>query len=423
MAADQLVLDVDFCRSLFPSLADGLVYMENAGGSYVPQSVIDCTVSFLTHHRRQPYAHYEKGAEAKQGISLGETKLAEMLDVETNQLIFGANSTVNFYVLAQALRTKMSPGDEIVVSHQDHEANIGCWQRLSETGIVVREWKADATTGLLSVDDLRALLSAKTKVVCFTHASNVVAATNDVGLIAKLVHEAGALVCVDGVAYTPHSPLKFKEWDVDFYGFSLYKVFGPHLGVLYCKKGMEKHFRNQNHFFLEGIMPAMLNPGGRLYTSVASTAGVVDYIETVYKHHYQVDKQSASSEDDSLHTKYCKVFGLFEKHEEMLSTRLIDFLKSMKGVRVIGPAVGDHEVRMPTIAFVADGVSSQDMVRKVAESNIAIAASHFYSYRMVETLGIDVKDGVARVSMVHYNTLEEVDRLCTALRPILSAAE
>ena len=408
-----VTLDVDYCRSHFPNLANGWVYMENAGGSYLPQAVIDKTITFMTECRNQPLAHFASGAQAKDCLESGQQGMADMLGVSQSQLVFGANTTVNFYVLAQALRAKMVDGDEVIVTNQDHEANIGCWRRLGQYGITLKEWQVDPATGLLNIDDLRSLITPRTQAICFTHASNIVAATNDVAAIAKLAHEHGAVVCVDGVAYCPHAALHLKEWDVDFYGFSLYKMYGPHLGVMYCRDGMEERIGNQNHFFLEGVMPAMLNPGGRLYSSVASMAGICEYIDAVYRHHY------GDAGDCSPRERYCKVFDLFGEQEEKLSGSVIEFLQSKPRVRILGPATGDRRVRMPTIAFVVDGIKPIEVIKAVSESKVAMGGGyHFYSAHLTEALSL--ADGVARVSLVHYNTMEDVKRFCQALDPLVS---
>jgi len=323
--------------------------------------------------------------------------------------VIGPSTTLNVYVLAQALRHLFADGDEIVVTNQDHEANGGAWRRLTEFGLVIREWQIDPVTGELDLAGLDALLNERTKLVCCPHVSNVVGSINPVAAIAAKAHAAGAMVCVDGVAYAAHGLIDVKAWDVDFYLFSTYKIYGPHLGVMYGKREAIARCANQNHFFHEGKGATCINPGGLAYESVAGIAGVLEYFEAIYSHHL-------GDQDNDQRARLTKVFDLFGAQEEELSERLLSYLRTKPGVRLIGEKTGDHKRREPTIAFSVEGRPSAAIAAAVADDKIALANGHFYGYRCVEALGYeDVEDGVVRASMVHYNTLDEVDRLIVAL--------
>ena len=221
------------------------------------------------------------------------------------------------------------------------------------------------------------------------------------------------MVCVDGVAYAAHDRIDVKEWDVDFYLFSLYKIYGPHLAVLYGKREAMARCRNQNHFFHDGKVPTILNPGGLNYESVASLRGIVDYLEAVHDHHF-------GAGGNRLRERLAEVFALFSRQEEMLCRTLVEFLRSKPNVRLIGRKTGDRNQRMPTISFSVEGRSSGEIVEALAEQNFAVGNGHFYGYRCVSSLGYDdPEDGVVRVSMVHYTSLEEVRRLIAALERLL----
>jgi len=402
-------LDVGFCRSHFPAVRNGWAYLDNAGGSYVPKSVIDRMSEFLAECRNQPYSHHGPGQAANDRLRAAYKAIAQLINANTDEVVIGPSTTANLFVLGQALRKRLSPGDEIIVTNQDHEANIGVWRRLGEFGINVVEWGIDPELGLLSVHDLERLISGRTKLVCVTHASNVISAINPIADIAALAHAAGARICVDGVAFAPHALIDVKAWNVDYYLFSLYKVYGPHLGVLYAKREAIAEAANQNHFFYDSQGAQKLHPTGDQYEAVGAVTGILDYFESVYAHQF-------GNTAGSIRERAARLFELFAVEEAARSTKLLKYLTSKRGVRVLGPHTGDRAQRMPTIAFKVEGKRSRDIAAALATKKIAVAFGNFYSVRCLEGLGInDLTDGVVRISMLHYNTPQEVDRVIDAL--------
>jgi len=405
----MLSLDVPFCRASFPPLENGIVYFENAGGSYVPMPVIERLTDYMTQNQNQPYWAFKSSRAATEQLELAEARMAEMIGAETDEIVIGPSTTLNVFVLAQALRPIFQPGDEIIVTQQDHEANGGAWRRLAEDGVTIKEWAIDPESGELDLADLDALLGPRSRLVCFPHCSNVVGSINPVAEIAAKARAAGAMVCVDGVAYAAHARIDVKDWDVDFYLVSLYKLYGPHLALLYGKREAIAKCCNQNHFFHEGNGSKVLNPGGWNYESVAALSGIVDYLDAVYVHHF-------GAEANDLRGRLGAVFGLFAQQEEALAQRFVDYLLSKPGLRLIGRKTGDRQLRMPTFSFSLEGRRSGDIAAALAEQQVAVGHGHFYGYRCVEALGYaDVDDGVLRASMVHYNSTEDLDRLIAAL--------
>jgi cysteine desulfurase family protein (TIGR01976 family) len=408
------VLDLEFCRAQFPPLANGWVYFENAGGSYVPRPVIERMTAYLSECKNQPHPNFAAGRLAAARLDEAQASLAAMINAERDEIVVGPSTTLNVYILAQGLRHLFRPGDEIVVTNQDHEANGGAWRRLDEFGVVLREWRIDTERGELHLSDLDPLLSARTRLVCFPHVSNIVGSINPVAEITAKAHAVGAMVCVDAVAYAAHGPIDVKAWDVDFYLFSLYKLYGPHIAVLYGKREAIARCSNQNHFFHAGNYPENLHPGGLTYESVAAAAGIADYVEAVYEHHFDEPANSAQA-------RAARVFELFAAQEQAIAQRFVDYLLSKPQVRLIGAQTGDRRRRMPTFSFLVEGRSSKAVAEAVARDEIAIGHGHFYGYRAVEALGVeDMDDGVVRVSMVHYNTLDEVERLIAALEKVVA---
>ena len=412
-AASPPVLDVEFCRTFFPPIENGIAYFENAGGSYVPRQVIDRLTRAMEECQNQPAWPFASSRDLTSRLDGSISAMAEMIGAAKDEIVIGPSTTLNVYVLAQALRPLFAEGDEIVVTNQDHEANSGAWRRLAEFGVVIKEWRIDAETGELDPATLDDLLGARTRLVCFPHVSNVVGSINPVAEIAAKAHRVGAMVCVDGVAFAAHDRIDVKEWDVDFYLFSLYKIYGPHLAVLYGKREAIARCRNQNHFFHDGKVPQVLNPGGLNYESVASLSGITDYFEAVHDHHF-------GPGGNSLRDRLDKVFGLFARHEEVVADRFIGFLLSRPAVRLIGQRSGDRARRMPTISFSVEGRSSRDIAGALADESFAVGNGHFYGYRCVSALGYEnPEDGVVRVSMAHYTGIDEVDRLIAAMRLLL----
>jgi len=409
-------LDVDFVRRQFPALASGpyadWAFFENAGGTYVPGTVIERTRAYMTESQVQPGAGAAASALAGERIATGVRLMAEMINAEPDEVLIGPSTTMNMYLLSHAVGHWFRPGDELVVTNQDHEANIGAWRRLAERGVEVREWRVEPATGELEIGALEALLGERTRLVCFPHCSNILGGINEVEAITRLVHDAGALVCVDAVAYAPHRPIDVKAWDVDFYGFSLYKLFGPHLGLLYGKRRHFEAARGQNHYFLDDELPLKLNPGGVNHEFTASLPGLVDYFEALYRHHFEAP-------ENSLNRRLAKVFALIRGHEEALAERFLDFVEDAGGLRLLGRGRAQVERRAPTFSFLAPGRNSAEIPARLDRRKVAIRDGHFYAPRLVEALGAAGAGGVIRASMAHYNTLEEVDRLVAGLAEAL----
>lgn len=408
-------LDLDFVRRQFPTLANGWSFFENAGGTYVPKSVVERLKSYMEETQVQPAWSFGPSSDAAERIRTGRRLMAELINAEPDELIVGPSTTLNIYLLAQALRPLLKAGDEVVVTNLDHEANNGAWRRLAEFGIVVREWQMDPVTGELPEAGLDALLTDRTRLVCFSHCSNVVGWINDVARLVRKVHDAGALACVDGVAHAPHHAIDVKALDVDFYAFSIYKVFGPHQGLLYGKREHLLAARGQNHFFIgEEQIPLKLLPGGVNHELTAALVGVADYFDALYDHHFDTPANSFGARARA-------VYGLMAAHETAIVEPLLAFLRDRPGVRLIGRTTATHGCRAPTVSFAVEGRSSEEIAAALERQRIAVGWGDFYARRCVEALGLlsDGKDGVVRFGLAHYNTAEEVERAIAVLDEVI----
>ena len=415
MSINNVSLDIDYVRAQFPAFSDPLSakwsFFENAGGSYVPYNVINHLNHFMTSTKVQPYAEFDTSTIAGNNMDKATELFAKMINANKDEIIIGASTTMNMYVLSNAMKHFLKPGDEVIVTNQDHEANVGAWRRLKEHGAVIKEWKINSENAELEISDLESLLSDRTKIVAVTHCSNIVGSMNDIKSITKLVHQYDAYIIGDGVSYAPHGFPDVKDLDVDFYAFSLYKTYGPHLGLLYGKKEILDQLPNQNHEFLEGDVPYTLNPGGPNHEELSCLIGVYEYFNNLYHHHF-------SEDEASVRLKIERVNDLISKHEEEIANPLLAYINSRDDIRLIGKNKIENKNRAPTIAFTINKKSSKEISSELVKNGIATRNDNFYAWRCLKALGIDTEDGVVRTSMVHYNTHEDVDNLIKALKKI-----
>ena len=415
MSLENISLDIDFVRSQFPAFKDPLckdwAFFENAGGSYVPQTVIDHLNKFMTSTKVQPYAEYEMSKIAGNQMDKAIDVFTQMINANKNEILIGSSTTMNMYVLANALKYFLNPGDEIIVTNQDHEANISPWRRLKEVGAEIKEWQINKSTAELEIKEFEKLLSNKTKIVAVTHCSNIVGTINNLKLISEIAHQKGAYVIGDGVSYAPHGLPDVKELDIDFYAFSLYKTYGPHLALLYGKEEILNNLPNQNHEFLHDEIPYTINPGGPNHEELTSLIGIYDYFQNLYNHHFNDNEKFLRKRIDKLNK-------LISTHEEKIAQPLLDYITSRNDFNLIGKNKIIDRNRAPTIAITVKNKTSKEVSETLVAKNIATRNDNFYAWRCLNALGIDTKDGVVRLSMTHYNSREETDRLINALEKV-----
>jgi len=418
-------LDLDFVRQQFPAFAEpslhDSVFVENAGGSYMCTQTIRLLERYYRRCKVQPY-HLNPAAQTA-GIAMdaGHQALAPYLNVNANELYFGPSTSQNTYVLANSVWGYLQAGDEIIVTNQDHEANSGAWRKLQDRGVVVREWAVDPHSGSLSLAKLEAMLGDKTKLVIFPHCSNILGEINPVAQICDLAHQVGAKTIVDGVSFAGHGLPDVAALGADVYLFSLYKVYGPHQGVMVIRSAMAELLSTQAHYFNGDIREKRLIPAGPDHAQIAGAKGVSDYFDALYQHHFTESTNSHEQENSTEPTSSMQqaeaVRNLLHQAELQTLSKLLDYLKQHPKVRIIGPT--DPTNRAPTISIIPVGQTPQALVQSLGEVGILAGAGHFYSTRLLDAMGIDLTTGVARFSMVHYNSMSDVDRLIAALDSIL----
>ncbi|MEM7509935.1 MAG: aminotransferase class V-fold PLP-dependent enzyme [Bacteroidota bacterium] len=405
-------LDLSTVRVAFPGLESDWILMDNAGGSQVLKSVGDRFQEYLFQTNVQHGASYQVSQDAASRVHEANKAMATFINAkEVEEVIMGPSTSMLLRIFSWSLGEILQKGDEIIVTNSDHEANISPWNSLRKKGIVIREWKVNTDSWRMEAEDLKPMLNEKTRWVMMTHSSNVLGAVNPVREIADLVHAHGVKLCVDGVAFAPHKLVDVQALDVDVYVFSFYKVFGPHHALMYGKKELLLQLPGVNHYFItETDIPYKFQPGNLNYELSYSTLGIYDYFLDL------ADKHGITGDTDLDRLR--GISHVMAAHEHKLSNHLLAYLNSRSDVKMIGPAEADINSRVPTISFVIGEKSSKEIVEQVDHHRIGIRYGDFYAKKLIQYMGLEKQHGVIRVSMVHYNTLEEVQKLIDVLNKL-----
>ncbi|PFH58358.1 hypothetical protein XA68_13763 [Ophiocordyceps unilateralis] len=386
-------------RARFPAIQhSNQVFLDNAGGTQTLDAVVDSVRDYLAGVNVQLGASYAASQACGGRYAAAHEAAARFVNGNPDEVVFGASATQLLRNLAATLRFR--PGDELIVSAIDHEANIAPWLDLARRqDLVVRWWRPlHRSDPRLSPTDLDDLLTDRTRLVTFTHVSNILGTVTNVAAIAAAAHRVGALVCVDGVAFAPHSRVDVQAFDVDFYVFSWYKIFGPHIATLYASWGAQTQMHSLGHFFNPSTtLDNKLGLAAASYELCQSVTHVVDYLSS-------------------------HVWSAVAAHECLLQSTLLNYLKSLPNVTIYGVTRGDSELRLPIVSFTVEGWDSKDLVEAVEkDTHYGFRWGTFYSNRLVrDTLRLG-EHGVVRVSMVHYNTVDELKGLTTTLDRVLSS--
>ncbi|KAF8635153.1 hypothetical protein AX15_000531 [Amanita polypyramis BW_CC] len=422
-------LDVKKARSHFPALNSGYIYADNAGGSQCAKEVVDRISDYLFNTNVQFGGDYSISAKSTDRVfSEAPANIARLINARSpSEIIFGASSTMNLENLARSLESNIQPGDEFIIT-REHEANAGCWKKLAaRRGAVLKYWKpvpTDSTNPFsvaLKVKDLLPLISSKTRIIAFTACSNILGSIVPVKEVisaaradAKAKGAKKLEISVDSVAYAPHRQIDVQDWDVDFSVFSFYKVYGPHTSALYVRSEvLQTSVSSIVHHFLKVDAKAhKLQPGGPGYELVYGTTGVVPYL-------------LALTPENTLKASF-EAIALYE--QELLKV-LLGYLshpdQKARGIHVVGDETVNM-MRVPTVSFVVVGnrpIKSKDIVAAFdRKGGVGIKYGHFYAYTLVCGLypDIDPEDGVVRISLVHYNTIEEVHQIVDIIKEIFA---
>jgi len=401
-----MTADIPSIRERFPALESELIYLENAGGSQLPASVIGRMTGYLIDTFVQLGAPYERSARATAIVREAHDWMNLFVHAgEIGSCILGASTSTLLAMLAQCFETILEPGDEIVLAETAHESNVTPWLRLERQGITLRWWRYDERVSDLAPDGLSEVLSPRTKLVCFPHVSNLLGGIVDAAEAVRRAHAVGARVVVDGVAFAPHRAVDVQALGADFYAFSAYKVFAPHIGVLFARHDAVDDLTGPNHFFIpRRSVPYKFELGGVNHEACAGLLGMRDYVKWL---------GGGAGQPEVSREMIERAFAIVEACERPLQELMIRRLCGSAHVRIIGPASAGPG-RVPTVSFLlASESSARATMRLVGESTgarpAALRHGHMYAHRLCTRLGIEPEDGVVRLSAVHYNTAEEID--------------
>jgi cysteine desulfurase family protein (TIGR01976 family) len=377
-------------RSQFPALKGDTIFLENAGGSQVPAIVANRIRDYMLGSYVQLGAGYELSQQATAVVQAAHDFVRLLMGGQEGEVILGPSTSALLQMLADSYSRVLEPGQEIIVAQTGHEANVGPWIRLERQGLKILWWEMDADSYVCSLERLDELLSERTAIVALPHVSNLLGEIVDLGAITGLAHQAGAKVVADGVAYAPHRAMDVAGWGVDWYAYSTYKVYGPHMGAMWGSAAALAELTGPNHFFIEDV-PHQFELGGVCHEGCAGLLGLADYLKVV---------AGMDSTQGLGRSGVEQAFELMTACEQPLVSELVGYLDSRSDVLIIGPN-HDGSDRVGTISFVHASKSSREITEVVDRSGVAIRHGHMYAYRLCEAAGLDPDDGVVRISLVH----------------------
>ncbi len=418
-------LDIQLIRSQFPALLleDGgrpRVYLDNPAGTQVPQRVIERMTRYLVHSNANHGGNFRTSTESDQILAEAHQAMADFLNAPApEEIIFGPNMTTLTFVISRSLGRWLKPGDQVILTRMDHDANVNPWRLLADDlGLEVKWLSFSRETYRYDLKELEALLSPKVRLVAVNYASNAIGTINDVKTITEMAHQAGALVYVDAVQSTPHIPTDVQALGCDFLVCSAYKFFGPHQGILWGKRELLEKLPAYKVRPAEDYPPGKFETGTQSHEGQAGTVGALEYLawigETMGQEHHDRFAQFTGRRN-YLHAGMAAI----KEYEKTLSARLIAGLQAIPGLAIHGvTGLNELDARVPTVSFTMKGFHPREIARRLGEENIFVWDGHYYAVEVIEHLGLSDKGGMVRVGAAHYNTIEEIDRAVEAVAEI-----
>jgi cysteine desulfurase family protein (TIGR01976 family) len=423
-AAGTAAPDLTSSRAHFPALAltqNGLpvVYADNPGGTQVPQACIDAIAGYLMSSNANTGGAFQTSRRSDAMLAEAHAAMADFLNAaDPHEIVFGPNMTTLTFALSRATGRTLAPGEEIVVTALDHDANVAPWLALQEEhGVVVRMADVDLATCTLDMADLRTKITDRTKVVAVGYASNAAGTINDVATIVGWAREAGALSFVDAVQYASHGPIDVQALGCDFLACSSYKFFGPHLGILYGRLPLLQGIAAYKVRPADAEPPGKWETGTQTHECLAGLVATLGYLAALGREHldrYAARFPGMSGRRLELHAALAAI----QEHERTLAGRLLAGLAAIPGIRVYGlTAADDLPRRVPTVMLTVEGFTPRELAEGLAERGIFAWDGNYYALNLMERLGLEPTGGGAlRIGLAHYNTLEEVERIVSGLR-------
>ncbi len=415
-------LDLAWVRAQFPALAQTVngrpaVFFDGPGGTQVPQRVIDAMADYLARSNANTHGAFLTSQRTDETIAAAHAAMADLLGCDPDEVVFGPNMTTLTFALSRSIGREIQPGDEIVLTRLDHDANFSPWKALEERGAVIKVVDIDIEDCTLDMDDLRRQITPRTKLVAVGYASNAVGTINDVAEVVRLAHEAGALCFIDAVHYAPHGPIDVRALDCDFLACSPYKFFAPHAGTIYGKREHLQRLRPYKVRPATEELPGRWMTGTQSHEAMAGVTAAIEYLAELGQR-FGAGGQRAEGAP-SRRERLLAAMGAIGAYERELSKKLVAGLLEIPGLTFYG--IRDPERfdrRTPTVSVRLEGYTPQQLAQRLGELGIFVWDGNYYAINLTERLGVEQDGGMLRIGLVHYNTAEEIDRLLEALRDL-----
>ncbi|MCL6542461.1 MAG: cysteine desulfurase-like protein [Roseiflexus sp.] len=407
--------DLTWIRAQFPALAQEVnghpaVFFDGPGGTQVPQRVIDAVADYLIHHNANTHGAFATSRRTDETIDAARAAMADFLGCAADEVIFGPNMTTLTFAISRAFGRDIRPGDEIVLTRLDHDANVAPWKALEEQGAIIRMVDIDTEECTLDMADMARAIGPRTKLVAVGYASNAVGTINDVTTITQMAHAVGALVYIDAVHYAPHGPIDVQALDCDFLACSPYKFFAPHMGVLYGKREHLAHLRPYKVRPASDDVPDRWETGTKNHEGLAGVTAAIEYLAELGQRIKPATTRRAA---------LVQAMEAIKAYERGLSEQLIAGLLAIPGLTFYGisdPARFD--MRTPTVAVRLAGRSPRELADALGRRGIFCWDGNYYAINLTERLGVESDGGMLRIGLVHYNTAEEIELLLEALNEL-----
>jgi len=422
-------LDLAWVRAQFPALAETIggqpvIFLDGPGGTQVPQRVIDAITHYLVHANANTHGAFASSQQTDHTIAAAHSAIADLLGCNADEIVFGPNMTSLTFMLSRSIGRDIRPGDEIVLTRLDHDANVSPWQALAERGAVIKIADIDPEDCTLDMEDLRRQITPRTRIVAVGYASNAVGTINDVAEVVRMARAVGALSFIDAVHYAPHGPIDVRALDCDFLACSPYKFFAPHAGVLYGKQEHLLRLRPYKVRPAPDELPGRWMTGTQSHEAMAGVAAAVAYLaELGHRVSLSAERPTALPEAPaplSRRQQLCAAMDAIQTYERTLAATLITGLLDIPGLTFYGirePA--RFTARTPTVSVRIDGHTPRQLAEALGDQGIYTWDGNYYAINLTERLGVEQDGGMLRIGLVHYNTGQEIERLLTALQAIV----
>jgi cysteine desulfurase family protein (TIGR01976 family) len=407
-------LDIDWVRQQFPALQQTVngqpaVFFDAPGGTQVPQRVIDAITNYLTTSNANTCGAFATSVRTDQMIADARTAVADFLNCDADEVVFGPNMTTLTLALSRAVGRELKSGGELLVTVLDHDANVSPWVCLEERGVKVRTADIKPSDCTLDMFDLQAKIRRNTRLVAVGWAANAVGTINNVSEVVRLAHAAGSMAFIDAVHYAPHGPIDVRALDCDFLVCSAYKFFGPHVGILYGKREQLQRLRPYKLRASTEQLPDRWETGTQNHECLAGLISAIDYIADLGRRH----SPTAATRREAILAAY----EVTRQHEHALAEQLITGLLAIPGLTFYGiKDLTRLDQRTPTVAIRMEGYTPRELATRLGERGIFTWDGNYFAVNLTERLGVENTGGMLRIGLAHYNTAEEVGRLLAELK-------